>query len=135
MKANGNSKRRCRFPPELVRAIATVARDFGLAPDWMNNAVGNQWRTGLPPSLFNELTWRQFEALRVALPGRSALLALKLFAAVDRGPRSVHMQDLLILQPASHELDAAAAWVLTQDAASEFPRLVREAIGYVHAHK
>ncbi len=96
------------FPAELVKAIATVARDFRLAPDWMNNVVGSQFRMGLPPTLFSELTWKDFGGLRIGLPARSALLALKLFAAVDRGPRSVHMQDLLALRPTSLELKDAA---------------------------
>ena len=89
---------------------------------------------GLPPTLFSELTWKDFGGLRIGLPARSALLALKLFAAVDRGPRSVHMQDLLALRPTSLELKDAATWVLTQDAAAEFPRLVQEATDYVQSH-
>lgn len=44
------------------------------------------------------------------------MIALKLFAAIDRGPRSVHMQDLLRLEPSDEELESAAAWVGTQDA-------------------
>ena len=50
----------------------------------------------------------QSAALVIVGGVRSALLALKLFAAVDRGPRSVHMQDLLALRPTSLELKDAA---------------------------
>ena len=34
------------LPAPLLRAAARVARDFNLAGDWMNSAVGAQWKTG-----------------------------------------------------------------------------------------
>ena len=45
---------------------------------------------------------------------------LKLFAAGDQGPHSVHYEDLAALSPTPEELDAAAAWIRTQDAAEAF---------------
>ena len=66
---------------------------------------------GLPPWISDDLTWRRFGALLIGLAGRQTLIALKLFAAVDQGPRSVHYQDLVVLAPTDEELDIAASWV------------------------
>lgn len=123
------------FPQALERAIVTVARDLGLDAEWMNAAVGKQWSQGLPPGIEHDLQWRRYGALHVGLVGRRTLVALKLFAAVDQGPRSVHMQDLLALAPGDAELDEAAAWVETQDGSSVFPQLVRQALEHVRQHR
>src|SRR5690606_1355469 len=47
------------LPEALTRAAATVARDFGLPSDWLNTEIAAQWRTGLPPGLADDLTWRR----------------------------------------------------------------------------
>lgn len=116
------------LPEALVRAVQTVARDFGLSADWMTTDVALQWRPGLPPGFVDELTWRRFGGLRVGLAGRQALIALKLFAAVDDGPGGVHFQDLQALAPTHDELDRAAAGVRTQDASSIFLQMIDEVV-------
>ena len=126
---------RPRFPPALVKAIGRVARDFNLADDWLNDAVAMQWTSGMPKSIAEGVEWRVFRGLRVGLAGRGTLIALKLFAAVDRGPASVHLQDLLHLKPTDEELLAAQAWVLTQDLAAEWPTFVEEVLRHVQAHR
>lgn len=114
------------FPAVLLKAIRTVARDFGLDPFWLNAGVGKQWSQGLPPGTAEGLTWKNYgEGLDVGLVGRDTLIALKLFAAVDKGPRSVHYQDLLRLNPTDEELGKAQQWVATQDAADTWPELVQ----------
>jgi hypothetical protein len=123
------------FPPVLVKAIGKVARDFNLPEDWLNDAVAMQWAAGMPDSLAEGIEWRVFRGLRVGLAGRSTLIALKLFAAVDRGPRSVHLQDLRHLQPTHDELTAAQTWVLTQDIAPQWPALVEEVLRHVRDHR
>lgn len=115
----------------LETAIAKVARDLRLPANWMNTEVALQWISGLPPNLEADLTWETFAALHVGLAGRKTLITLKLFAATDAGIRSVHMQDLIALRPTDAELQAAANWVVTQDAAAEFPNLVAGTIRYV----
>ncbi|HET6567326.1 MAG TPA: DUF6036 family nucleotidyltransferase, partial [Rhodothermales bacterium] len=92
------------MPESLVRAIQTVARDFSLPSDWMNTEIAAQWLQGLPPTLPEDITWRTYGALRVGLAGRQTLITLKLFASADRGPTSVHYQDLVRLQPNDEEL-------------------------------
>ena len=123
------------FPTVLERAIERVARDFDLPANWLNAAVGAQWRAGLPTDLAHELEWRRFGALRVGLAGRNTLIALKLFAAADRGPTSVHAQDLIALAPSDDEFASARIWVLTQDLAPEWPRLVSEVVNHVRARR
>ena len=119
------------LPDALQHAIARVARDFGLAETWMNTEIGAQWQQGLPPWLIEDLTWRQYGGLQIGLAGRRTLITLKMFAAVDQGPRSVHYQDLVALSPTKEELDAAAAWVRTQDAAEAFALMLNEVIVHV----
>jgi hypothetical protein len=68
----------------------------------------------------------------VGLVGRRTLIALKLFAAVDQGPRSVHYQDLVTLSPTPAELEAAAEWVTTQDASEAFAVMLQEVIHHVN---
>lgn len=119
------------MPHILEQAASTVARDFGLPADWLNSEVGAQFAAGLPPDLGEGLTWRGYSALQVGYAGRGALVKLKLFAAVDNSPGSVHTQDLMALRPTATELDEAARWVITQDASPEFEIMVRRVIEYV----
>jgi hypothetical protein len=120
------------FPAALDRAIRTVARDLGLAEGWMNAVVGGQWNQGLPPGMTEDITWRTYgEGLDVGLAGRRTLIALKLFAAADAAPVSVHTQDLLALRPTDEELEQAAEWVRTQDEAPQWASLVTEVIAHV----
>src|SRR5690606_25915336 len=120
----------------LVRAIRTVARDLGLSDDWMNAVIEAQWLRGLPPGLAEDTTWRNYgDGLDVGLVGRRTLIHLKLFASVDRGPTSVHAQDLIALRPTNEEWKGAATWVLTQDASPGWGSLVTEAIEHVEQHR
>lgn len=117
------------MPDPLQEAVERVARDFGLDPDWMNTKIGPQWDLGIPPSLKEDLTWQTYGGLRVGIAGRRPLLALKLFAAVDRGTtESVHYQDLLALEPTEEELKEAAEWVRSQDASPVFAEQVDQVI-------
>lgn len=123
------------FPASLRSAIRTVARDFSLRENWMNAEVGAQWVHGLPPWILEDLTWRAYGNLQVALVGRRTLIALKLFASVDSGPTSVHLQDLLAIVPTDTELEESRRWVATQDANEEFPLMIDGVIGYVRGHR
>ncbi len=79
-----------------------------------------------------DITWRNYGGgLDVGLVGRRTLIALKLFAAADGGPGSVHTQDLVALQPTPAELASAAEWVRTQDEAPEWTFLVEEVCRHV----
>lgn len=126
------------LPSAVQSAVARVARDFGLPSDWLNTVVAKQWRQrvfALPPGLIEETTWYTLGGLHMGIAGRRALIALKLYAAVDAGPRSVHTQDLLALAPAEFELSEATAWVAAQDASPEFATMLEQAIAYVRANR
>lgn len=120
------------FPEPLEDAIRRVARDFGLPPDWLNAVVERQWETGLPPGLEEDISWQKYSALTVGFAGRHVLVHLKLFAAADQGPESVHWQDLLALKPTPREIEEAAAWVRDQDVGPEFKSFVDEASERLH---
>ena len=115
----------------LQEAVALVGRDYDLAPDWLNTDVGAQWQQGLPDSILQDTEWRRYAALWVGFAGRQTLITLKLFAAVDRGPESVHYQDLLALQPTPSELATAEEWVVGQDTSEHFPKLIQDVITHV----
>ncbi len=101
----------------------------------MNGEVGAQWSQGLPPRTLDGITWRVYGGLEVGLVGRHTLIALKLFAAVDGGSGSVHVQDLLALAPTDIELHEAAEWVATQDAHEGFAAMIARVIEHVQRHR
>lgn len=119
------------LPTPLRDAVAVVARDYGLPPGWLNTTVGLQWKYGLPEGFLDEVEWVEYGGLEVGFAGRRSLIALKLFAAVDQGPTSVHLQDLLRLSPSPEEVARAADWVATQDASEAFGRMLREVVEHV----
>ena len=123
------------LPQELIEAVRTVARDFNLPSEWLNAEVGDQWPRGLPPKTAEDISWKQYGGLNVGFVGRSTLIALKLFASVDRGPTSVHFQDLALLEPTSEEIHIARDWVLSQDIGEVFPALVDQVIQAIHDSK
>jgi len=123
------------FPPELQLAIDRVSRDFGLTADWLNAEVGMQWRTGLPEGVDKDIEWRIYGALHLGLASRQTLITLKLAAAVDHGPESVHVQDLIALRPRHEELAAAEAWVVEQDALPEFADIVAQVVAHVRGEQ
>src|SRR2546427_4598554 len=112
------------MPEPLTRAARAVARDMGLEQDWLNKGPSLQWETGLPPGLVHRIHWRHYTSLAVGVADRQDLILFKLFAAADSaGTESVHYQDLLALRPTGQELDAAIAWVSTQDASLVFAEI------------
>lgn len=123
------------FPESLQRAVRSVARDLGLPEDWMNAEVGAQWVQGLPPWIVNDITWWAYGNLDVGLVGRRTLIALKLFAAVDSGPGSVHVQDLLALVATEAELEESRRWVMTQDAYEGFTSMIAQVIEHVRRER
>lgn len=56
------------------------------------------------------------------------VIALKLFAAIDQGPESVHYQDLAALKPTDEELEEAAEWVRAQDTSPVFAEMIDQVI-------
>ena len=120
------------LPDVLRRAIVAVAHDRGLAENWVNTVVADQWRFGLPPGLGERLTWETFGGLRVGIVGRRDLVCFKLYASADQtGPDNVHVRDLLALRPNDAELEAAAEWVRAQDAGRDFQAVLARVVAHV----
>lgn len=122
------------LPRVLQESIHRVARDFGLPLDWLNTVIVAQWEMGetsLPPGLLEESSWHQFGQLHIGIAGRHALIALKLYAAADTGPASVHTQDLMALRPTPQELREAAEWAQLQDASAGFQTVLAEMVAHV----
>ena len=120
--------------PDAIRMAAdSVARLLHLAPDWLNTGPALQLAAGLPNGFRSRLVRKDFgSSLRIYFTGRYDLIHLKLFAAVDQGPGK-HVTDLHGLSPSNEEMFAAAKWVITQDAAEDFHRIVArtlEQLGY-----
>lgn len=122
------------LPEIIIRAAGTVARDRGLPPNWLNSVVGSQFEAGLPPDLEKGLEWRSYGGLEVGFAGRQALIFLKLYAAADNSPSSVHTQDLIALRPTAAELAVATKWVVGQDASPEFASIVTKVVEHVIQH-
>lgn len=115
------------MPGTLVRVARTVARDLGLAENWLNTGPALQWRAGLPPGLESRIHWRRYSALEVGIVDRYDLIFFKLFAAADStGTGNVHYRDLIALCPTQLELKAATSWVATQDASPEFALVLEQ---------
>jgi len=122
------------LPAPLVDVVATVARDLGLPPDWLNATVGGQWKTGLPPGFAGRITWRRLGGLWVGLPDPIDFIYLKLYAAADDiGPASKHFKDLLALQPTAEELAAARVWIQGQDSSPAVAEALHRVIAHVRA--
>jgi hypothetical protein len=127
------------LPRRLEVAVARVARDLSLPADWFNSVLRAPssrrgcLRTGLPPGLDGDLSWRRFGGLEVGVAGRLTLIATKLFAAIDQGPRSKHVHDLVALHPSPEEWERAYAWVIGQDTSPHFPAMSREVIQHVES--
>lgn len=124
------------LPAALARAIATVAIDFGLDPQWLNTGPDLQMKAGLPPGFQSRLEWRRYAALVVGIASPTDLIAFKLFAAADGAPEGRHVRDLVALRPTDEQLASAAEWVKTQDANTrEFPRIVDEVVTHVRTKR
>jgi hypothetical protein len=76
------------LPDPVIAAARIVARDFRLAPGWLNSAPTSLLDTadGLPTGFANRMITRAFgSALTVSFASRIDQVHLKLYAATDRG--------------------------------------------------
>ncbi len=70
---------------------------------------------GLPAGFLGRLERRDYGGLVAWLADRFDMVCFKLYAAVDQGPRSRHLQDLRELRPDPDELLTAGRWSMTHD--------------------
>ena len=115
--------------PEPFRiAVLDVARTYGLASDWVNLGPESLLDLGLPDGFLGRLERHDYRGLVAWLAGRFDMVCFKLYAAVDQGPRSRHLQDLGELSPNRNELLAAARWTVTHDPSPGFRSLLVETL-------
>jgi hypothetical protein len=118
------------LPAALLDAAHTVARDFGLADDWLNPGPTSLLDLG-PPEGFYERAQRRYygDGLEVLFASRVDQIHLKLYATVDQGAGK-HLDDLEALQPTDQELIDAARWSQTHDPSEGY----RSVLASVLAH-
>ena len=124
-------RRESRGSALLEHSVLAVALELGLEPAWLNLGPVSLLDAGLPEGFLARCRIETFGRLRVHIADRYDLIHMKLFAAVDQGPTSKHMSDLLTLSPTSEELDAARQWCCTQDVSIPFANEVDATIAWV----
>jgi hypothetical protein len=110
------------IPGPLADAARDVGSALGLSDDWLNNGPASLFDFGLPAGFEQRVTTHRYGGLEVHVPGRTDLLAFKLYAAVDNsGNRtSKHLVDLADIDPSPEELLDAARWTRTHDPSEGF---------------
>ena len=103
------------MPEPLRIAVVDVARTYGLASDWVNLGPEALLDPGLPAGFLERLERHDYGGLVAWLADRFDMVCFKLYATVDQGPRSRHLQDLSELRPNRDELLVAARWTITHD--------------------
>ena len=117
-----------QLPEPLVSAAVQVAEALDLGEKWLNTGPASLMDFGLPAGWEERITVRRYGALEVHIPSRVDLICFKLYAAVDRGPKDKHYQDLQALQPTRDELLDAARWSVTHDPSEGFRQELRQCL-------
>jgi len=116
------------MPEPLRRAVVDVARTYGLANDWVNLGPESLLDLGLPDGFLGRLERCDYGGLVAWLASRFGMVCFKLYAAVDQGPRSRHLQDLRDISPDRDELLSAGRWTLTHDPSPDYRSLLVETL-------
>ncbi len=118
------------LPTPLAEAARDVADVFGLPERWFNSGPTELLDLGLPVGFAERAEVRRYGALTIRLASRLDQIHLKLYAAVDQGPRSKHVGDVRALAPTPDELLQAARWARTHDPSSAFRGLLLDALRF-----
>lgn len=111
--APGQMKTADPLPAELAEAAQRVAQTFDLRSDWLNGEPTTQLVEGLPPGFEKGMAVYKFGGLTVRVPSRSALVALKVHAALDSSRGNKHEEDLSSIPNLDHaELVEATNWAV-----------------------
>jgi hypothetical protein len=110
------------IPEPLAEAARDVGAALGLGNRWLNNGPASLFDLGLPTGFEQRVTVRSYGSLEVHLPGRTDLVAFKLYAAVDQWSNRAnkHLTDLAALEPTKAEVLDAAKWTRTHDPSDGF---------------
>jgi hypothetical protein len=112
-------------------AIVDVARTYGLASDWVNLGPESLLDLGLPDGFLGRLERHGYGGIVAWLADRRDMVCFKLYAAVDQGTRSRHLQDLRELRPDRDELLAAARWSVTHDPSPGYRSLLVDTLRHL----
>ena len=86
----------------LRQAAATVAREHGLAANWLNDGA-RAWHDTLPPDWRDRQTLAlDLDSIRIFIPSRVDLIVMKIIAGRDQD-----LDDLRDIRPMRSELDFA----------------------------
>jgi hypothetical protein len=125
----GNYVKADPLPQELLDAVRDVGEVLGIGAEWLNAAPAGLLDFGLPEGFARRTEIRDFgTALVLHVASRTDQICLKLYAAVDQGPRSKHADDLRALAPTADELRVAATWARGHDPSPAFRDELRGAL-------
>jgi hypothetical protein len=133
-----------QLPRHVSEAAIQIAVELHLPKDWLNSgpkSIINPHlpNNGLPEGFINRLQRRSYgERLEVHYISRLDQIHFKLYAAVDRGGPSYHLDDLESLNPSGSELLAASRWAMLQDPTPAFAQTLKtmlEATGHADVIK
>lgn len=112
---DGGDTRAYPFPAALTEAVARVARELDLAPNWLNNSMSLfLGRNQLPELVWWTLDTRTYGSrLQVSYIRRDGLILLKLHAALDRD-EARDLTDLTALNPTAEETMRHLNWILEE---------------------
>jgi hypothetical protein len=119
------------LPETLLQAAGSVAAAMNLPAYWLNNGPRSIVNPrlpnyGLPEGFLQRLKMRAYGTkLNVYFLDRIDQIYFKLFAAVDHGGPSRHLDDLDSLTPTDDELYDAAQWVKIQDPSEDFTETMK----------
>ncbi len=119
------------LPAALLDAARTVARDYGLAEDWLNPGPSSLLDLGLPDGFYERAEHRLYgDALEVLFASRVDQIHLKLYATVDQGAGK-HLSDLQALAPSRQELLDAASWSETHDPSEGYRAVLASVLAHL----
>lgn len=139
LNENSEIKESPDLPHDLKEAAKSVAVEMNLDEHWLNTGPSsiinpNLPNSGLPDGFLKRLTKREYgPKLTVYYISRIDQIFFKLYASVDRGGPSYHLDDLISLNPTGDELLNAAVWSMEQDPSSGYSQTLKNmlnAIGY-----
>jgi len=108
------------LPAPLQLAIEDTAALLRLPSAWFNAGPRSLIEFGLPDGILRRARRREWGGLTLHIADRHDQIFFKLYAAIDQGPRSKHVEDLRKLEPTADELHSAAAWARTHDPSEGF---------------
>lgn len=114
--ADGHAYRKIDpLPAPLVEAARDVGIAVGAGENWLNAGPASLMDFGLPPGFAERAEVRRYGSLTLHIAARFDQICFKLYAAVDQGPASKHLDDLRLLEPTLAELVEASRWSTTHD--------------------